>query len=52
MPTTYKSALGPSLVTEMSLQDSPTNSRPSKPHEGRSQKLVLICGFFTRRGLI
>jgi len=52
MPTTYKSALGPSLVTEMSLQDFPTNSRPSRPHGGRFQKRVLICGFFTRRGLM
>jgi len=30
--------LGSDLVTEMSLEDFPTNSRPSRPHEGRSQK--------------
>jgi len=44
--------LGSDLVTEMSLQDFPTNSRPSRPHGGRSQKLVLICGFFAWRGLM
>ena len=52
MSTTYNSASGSNFVAEMLSQDSSTNGRPSKPHEGRSQKLARICGFFTRRGLI
>ena len=52
MSTTYNSPSGSNFVAEMLSQDFPTNGRPLKPHEGRSQKLARIYGFFARRGLI